>query len=374
MLDSQTDQSIARYPRSIVTVNGKALQFIDWEVDTTTYFLADKFTVNFPLKGQPLGFDDADWSSEPAIMIEIFVGFPRNINTYSKNDLKKLITGQVDSISIDDDKQMVTVQGRDLTAKFIDNKTTQKYPNLTASQIIEKLAAKEGLTADVTPTSEKAGVFYANDHSTLTSETPEWDLMTYLAEQENYSLYVEGTTVYFHPAPTEKSTPYPIKYSQPTGDQAFISIPGMKLRRQRSLTVARDIIVTVRSWRSGEKRPIVVRVKATPNKKTQLAQAAQPIGDAQTYTYIRPNLTREQALQYAQTMLRLLSRQERIIEIEMPGDNTIKKVDVIKLTGTNTDFDQVYFTSTVTRQFNINDGYLMTVKGKNHSPNSQVLV
>ncbi|AOY90390.1 hypothetical protein BKK79_00025 [Cupriavidus sp. USMAA2-4] len=41
----------------------------------------------------------------------------------------------------------MTLIGRDLTAVFIDAKTSMQYQNLTSSQIAEKLAAAHGLSA-----------------------------------------------------------------------------------------------------------------------------------------------------------------------------------------------------------------------------------
>lgn len=366
-------ESIARQPRGIFLLNGKQVDFIRLEIDTTTYFLADTFSATLPTSGQPTGIDVAYFASTPGMLIEIYLGFPPNPNAYTKEDLDRIIVAQVDEVDITLGVDFVTLTGRDLTAKFIDNKTTQKYPNLTASQIIEKLAKKEGLSAQVTPTSVPAGVYYGNDHASVTAETPEWDLMTYLAQQENFIVYVEGTTVYFRPQPTEKDEPYLLQYQIPQLSQGYPVFNGVSIKVIRALTVARDIIVVVRSWNSKSKKAFDVRVKATPNKKVALSSAAQPIGDAQVFTQVIPGLTKEQALQKAQQILRQKSQHERKLTVELPGDNLLKKVSVIKLTGTNTTFDQVYFTSSINRVFSPSEGYKMIVSAKNHSPNSQVV-
>lgn len=366
-------KSVGRTPRGIVLINGTQVDFFRVEINTTTYFLADTFSAVLPLSGQPTGFDEKYFASVPAMLVEIYLGFPSDPNVYSKEDLDLIIVAQVDECDMDLLKRTVILNGRDLTAKFIDNKTTQKYPNLTASQIIEKLAKKEGLKADVTPTSTPAGVFYGNGHASLTAETPEWDLMTYLAQQENFIVYVEGTTVYFKPQPTKQDTPYLLQWQAPKNEQGFPVFNGMNLTLSRALTVARDVIVVVRSWNSKYKKAFQVRLKATPNKKVALSSAAQPIGDAQVFTQVIPGLTKEQALQKAQQILRQKTQHERKIEVGLPGDNLLKKVSVIKLAGTNTDYDQIYFTSSVNRVFSPSEGYSMRISAKNHSPNSQVV-
>lgn len=372
-INSIPTESIARQPRGIFLLNGKQIDFIRLEINTTTYFLADTFSATLPLSGQPAGIDEEYFASTPGMLIEIYLGFPPNPNAYTKEDLDRIIVAQVDEVDITLGSNVVTLTGRDLTAKFIDNKTTQKYPNLTASQIIEKLAKKEGLSAKVTQTSVPAGVYYGNDHASVTAETPEWDLMTYLAQQENFIVYVDGTTVYFRPQPTEKDEPYLLQYQKPQLSQGYPVFNGVRIKINRALTVARDIIVIVRSWNSKSKKAFDVRVKATPNKKVALSSAAQPIGDSQVFTQVIPGLTKEQALQKAQQILRQKSQHERNLTVELPGDNLLKKVSVIKLAGTNTTFDQVYFTSSINRVFSTSEGYKMIVNAKNHSPNSQVV-
>jgi hypothetical protein len=345
------------------------------EVDTTTYFLADTFSLDLPISKQSSELNDKYLSSQNAIMVEIYAGFPKNPENYTKDELTLLIKGQLDEIEENDLERKYTLTGRDLTSKFIDNKTTNKYPNLTSSQIVTLLANKEGLIPDVTPTTTPAGIYYSGNRSTLTTELPEWDLITFLAQQEGFVAYVEGLTLRFHPAPKETDTPYLLQYNKNSGNpnEGYTSFSGMSLKRSRSLTVARDIIVIVRSWNSKSKKAFDVRVRATPNKKTALASAAQPIGDAQTYTYTKPGLTKEQALQLAQQYVRALSQHERKIEVDLPADGILKKTSVLKLVGTETDYDQVYFTSSINRVLSNSDIYRMRVEAKNHSPNSQVV-
>lgn len=370
--------STSRQPRGIVQVNGINAFFTRAEINSTTNFCADTFSVEIPISGQKSQITPAYMATTGAIMIEIFAGFPTNPDTYTSSDLESLILGQVDNIEIDWLTMCYTLTGRDLTAKFIDNKTTKKYPNLTASEIVTMLAHEQGLSAHVTPTTTLSGVFYANNHTTLTSEQPEWDLITFLAQQENFVAYVKDTTLYFEPAPKETDTPYLIQFNYPVvnADYAYTSASVISLNTSRSLTLARDVIVKVRSWNSSQKKAFTVTVRATPNKKNVLASKAQPIGDAQVFTQTIPGLTREQALQKAQQLLREYSQHERTITAVLAGDNILKKVGVVKLRGTNTDYDQVYFTSSVNRVLSPDpeDGYTMTVNAKNHSPNSQVVI
>jgi len=367
-------QSIARKPRGIVTINGISANFIKAQVNSTTNFLADTFSLELPISGQNPQLSQQYFSSESAIMAQIYVGFPANVNNYTKDQLTSLIEGQVDEVEIDFVNRKYILTGRDLTAKFIDNKTTNKFPNLTSSQIVQKFAKEQGLSSDVTPTNTLAGVYYAGDRAAMTAELPEWDLITFLSQQENFIAYIEGTTLHFHPAPSQNDTPYLIRYNQALndGEAAYTSFNGISLNAFRSLTVARDVIVIVRSWNNASKKAFNVRVRRTPNKKTFLASQAQPIGDAQVYTYTKPGLSKEQALNLAQQYLREKSQHERKIEAEIIPDVSLKKTSVIKLSGTNTDFDQIYFTYSINREITPTD-FRMVIEAKNHSPNSEVI-
>src|SRR5258708_3913007 len=89
--------------------------------------------------------------------VELFIGFPADVSNFTPADLKSWIYGQVDEIEIDPVQNTIHVRGRDLTRVFIDTKTTQKWPNQTASQIATSLAKGHGLTPVVTATTTKVG-------------------------------------------------------------------------------------------------------------------------------------------------------------------------------------------------------------------------
>ncbi len=99
----------------------------------------------------------------------------------------------------------VEIDGRDLTARLLDARTQETFSNQTASEIAETLAARHGLTADVTATTTLAGRYYATEHDRITlgqfsRATTEWDLLTFLAAREGFEAYVAGQTLTFAPA------------------------------------------------------------------------------------------------------------------------------------------------------------------------------
>lgn len=214
-------QPTARQPRGIVKVAAVAVPgtgvavpgWIDWSVDSNTFYQADTFRVSFAATAMSTE-TSANWLSlQKEAFVEIFAGFPSDPTNYSEADLRSQIFGRIDDIDYDPVSTLITVTGRDLTAAFIDAKTSIQYQNLTASEIATKLALAHGLTPIVTATTTKAGTFYAFDHVSMTDERSEWDLLTWLASEEGYVCYVKGIELHFEPrqddttpaAPTDKA-------------------------------------------------------------------------------------------------------------------------------------------------------------------------
>jgi hypothetical protein len=78
----------------------------------------------------------------------------------------------------------------------------------------------------------QAGAYYKTDHVVLTQEQTEWDLLIYLAKQENFDLWVSGRVLNFQPSPLSTVPPYRIICPNSGSPQ----------------TLARDVIVKVRTW------------------------------------------------------------------------------------------------------------------------------
>ncbi|WP_225934364.1 MULTISPECIES: hypothetical protein [unclassified Cupriavidus] len=200
MLNTLPLQPAARSPRAIVKVAGVIVPaWIRWTVENNTFYQADTFRVEFAANALP-DETNAKWFSEQQeAFVEIFAGFPADPNNFSETDLDSLIYGRIDDIDYDPVDAKITVSGRDLTAAFIDRKTTIQYQNLTSSEIAAKLAVSHGMSVAGPATKTKAGSIYAYDRVSLTDQRSEWDLLTWLAAQEGFQCYVNGRTLHFEP-------------------------------------------------------------------------------------------------------------------------------------------------------------------------------
>ncbi|QEH36497.1 Phage late control gene D protein (GPD) [Aquisphaera giovannonii] len=353
---------IARSPRPYVLLNGVRLpvQAVEsLEVTNASHFTADTFRLQLAVGGLPADYGPAYWADSQ--FDQLSIGVSMNGETP-----RPLIVGQVDDIDWNPVGTEITLTGRDLSAALIDNKTAEKFQNQTSSQIAQTLALRRGLDSDVQATTTLAGTYYEIDHAIATHEETEWDLLTYLAQREGFDVWVSGTTLYFQPSPSETNPPYLLLVSR-NADGSFVS-NGERISLRRSQTLARDVIVKVRSWNQKQQRAFTVTAKRSQAKKGQRVG-----GEAQTYSFVRPNLTQEQAQRVAESLAEDITRHERVLNASLPGDNELVTRSMVRLVGTGTGWDQLYYPDIVTRRLSMAEGYRMELKAKNHSTQDTVL-
>ena len=86
---------------------------------------------------------------------------------------------------------------------------------------------------------------------------------------------------------------------------------------------------------------------------------------------VRPNLTPDQALQLAQSVLADYSRHERVVTLAMPGELAITPRTPLALSGTGTDFDQTYFIAEIERAVSFERGFTQRIRARNATPAAQ---
>ena len=262
-----------------------------------------------------------------------------------------LLQGEADTVNIDVLKQTVEIEGRDLTARLLDARIQETFSNQTASQIAETLAARHDLTPNVTATSTLAGRYYSAEHDRITlgqfsRATTEWDLLTFLAAREGFEIYVSAQTLTFAP--------------MPAAEPALSLTPGqcISLQLQHALTLSRDIEVTVKSWNTRQQAAFTQTARSS-------ARGGSRTGPAQRIVVVRPNLSPNDALQLAQRILADLSAHERVVLAELPGELSLSPRTQVLLTGTATDFDQLYYVAEIDRHFSAEQGFTERLRLKN---------
>lgn len=260
---------------------------------------------------------------------------------------RPLITGEVDSVQIDWGRRVMHVEGRDLAARLIEARTQESFQNRTGSEIAEILAGRHGLKASVTSTTTPVGRYYQLERDRVTLNqysraTTEWDLLTWLARQEGFDLYVAGTTLHFE---------------QPSAALPAVFTPAdlIDLRMERAVALAGDMEVTVKSWHSRRQSAF-----------TQTARVGDSgsAGRSQRYVVVRPNLTADEALSLAHRLLADIARHQSLISLIMPGEFDLTARSRIALNGTGTAFDRTYAVSDIERSLSAERGFIQTVRGR----------
>ena len=366
--------SSGRQPRGLMKINGTVTPgWIDMEVDNHGHQAADTFRVKIAagalsqFAGPNGVVMDAAWfCSQTDLFAELYMGVPADASSFGPADLTSWIYGQADEIEFDPVRGIISLSGRDLTRLLIDTKTTMKWPEKTSSQIATLIAKSHGLTAVVTATTTKAGKFYELEHAKMAQEVSEWDILSHLANDEGFTVYVRGQTLYFQPkTDPSTATPYDLIWTPATA-QTPKAANVQHIRLKRALTVSRGIEVEIRSWNKKSANGFVVKY---PTGISTITAGKSKVGaGAQVYAKTIPNLTRDQAEKYAETWYAKLIQHEMQIDVTMPADNALDINSVIRLSGTGTAFDQIYYPDSISRRMSMSDGYTMNVAARNQSP------
>ncbi len=326
--------SNARAPEVLVLVNGQMLPgIIEVEINANNHLAASRFCLSVALDACGYEF----WMGNN-FLVEIRVGLA--------GGWASLILGVVDRLDVDIGRGLVRVDGRDLTSRLIAARTRESFQNRTASDIATVLAARHGLQAAITATTNLVGRDYQSGHSRLTLDqharsTTEWDLLIRLAEGEGFDVWVDGQVLYFAPP------------DQTANNLLLGPSDCMAVRLRRLLTLSGGLEVSVKSWDCRGQKAVV-----------QTATSANGSGDVGSYVVVRPNLNDQAAQTMAQRLLTQMSQHERSISIEMPGDVTTKPRDVLTLVDTGTDFDGLWTITEVDRRIDFQQGFMQVLEAR----------
>ncbi len=294
-----------------------------------------------------------------------------------------LIYGLVDSLVYDPINGIMLFSGRDLAGLLVDAPTEEPFQQSTSSDIAAFFAsqwAQYGLLTNITATTTPVGRYYGLDYDFTTygqfyRATNQWDMLLMLAHREGFIVRMDGKTLYFGPPPMNNGPMRRLAIDSTTpqvqGNTAVTNIASNaeSITLNRSLTLAKDVQVTVVSWQSLLNKPVVRRVRSTNQK-------APPGGNGPVQNYVEyvTDATPEQALQYAQKMLTQITQRERVVEVTIPGELDLTPSDMVELVGTGTGWDQNYYIDHIIRKLSYEGGFTETIRLKNVSPSTQKFI
>jgi phage protein D len=364
-------QTAVRSPRLRVVCNGQTiLGAIKASTTSNNYYQADHFTVEFAASATPTTW----WDTDPPLMLDIQFSLDGTA-------WQSLIVGEVDHQDFDPVTGLLSMEGRDLSARLIEAKTQEAFLNSTSSEVAAKIAAlhPEFTSTRITKTTTLVGRYYEADHSKVTLDqfsrtTTEWDLLVYLARLENFDVFVQGTTLVFQPAVDPSADPFVINWTPPS---PVPRLNAVTMKFQRSLTLAKDIQVDVRSWNSRNGRAFTKTSRAIGGKASSAGAVSHGKSSSvtQRFVYVIPNLSEDAAQKKANQLAHEHSLHERVVQVEQPGELTsLTPRNMVRIQGTGTSWDQSYYVASIDRSISFDDGFHESIRLKNSSPRTQTQV
>jgi phage protein D len=338
----------ARAPRLLVLINGVSVAgAIEATVASNNHFGADRFSTRIALGSNPA----APWASATDFDVNIQFSLDNGTSFFS------IIQGVVDTVRIDPLGNTVYLNGRDHTADLMATRMQETFTNQTSSEIAEQIAGRHGFSTDIVATTKPVGRYWQLEHDRTTLNefsraTTEWDLLVSLARHETFDVWVHGTTLHFRPPDTAH---FMASILRPVAtDMGPANVTSLSM--ERNLSVARNIEVVIKSWNSRQQAAFTQTAAST-------SAAASGVADTQvSYVYVVPNLTPDAALRLAQTKLAEMAQHERVVTVEIPGETSLAPRMQIRLEGTLTDFDQVYWIDEIERHLSSSRGFTQRMR------------
>lgn len=341
-----------RAPRAVLVVNGQQVVPVECEIRENAHHQADTFGATVTLD-DPIT-NEIFWADLASIDCTV-----QATNDYTAGGWVTKFDGKVDDVEIDLFNRVARVTGRDRISDLLDTKTTEQWQNRTTSEIVTDIAGRVGLSANVSiPNADKSGLIYKDDYNRESDNDVLWNVLVRLAQREGCAVFVKpGSGVLsFLPVDQLGGSTYVVNYVAPTPTTiASGNFTGLVLRR--GFAVSKNVKVRVKSYALKGKKSI----------SSEFVSNGKVPGES-AYDYRVPNLTKAQADKLAKNRLDEILRQEKGMQVDMPGDVTLDPTYMLQLAGTGTSFDQSFIISSIVHRFG-EAGYRMVVDVRNKDRN-----
>ena len=232
----------------------------------------------------------------------------------------------------------VTIRGFDRLHRLTRGRKTVAYAEVKDSEIAEKIASANGLTASVEATAEKHPYV-------LQAEETDLAFLAARARAIGYSLFVEDTVLYFVP--------------RPLGDSADFTVDAKSDLLE--LSVRTSILgqvggVAVRGWDPAEQAALVAEGKASAavkmgGSKTGGQLADERIGAAVGQVAGFPITTQAQADAAAAAEVQEAALRHASCEVTLIGAYTLRQGTIAAISGYGTRFSGNYYLDKVSHTF-----------------------
>jgi hypothetical protein len=279
-----------------------------------------------------------------------------NVTVQSVAGSGQLIAGIIDEISIDFPNfhggGIISVLGRDQSAKLHQRKTLETFINQTTVAIVQQLCGRVGLGVSVRGGSGiMAGKYIDQEWRKPTDGVSYAAVIHQCAEIDNANWYVDpaGGTLYYVMGNLTTTGSYSVTYS------AGPPVKGdyLKLSVIRNIEADANIQCTVVSWHDKQKQV---------NKGFATVAAGANDSLLLEYKHHIPNLTQDHCQKYAESFANDAARHALTVRCTLVGDPSIRPDMALQLNGTGV-FDGPFQVDDILHNFGMS-GYTMDVTAK----------
>ena len=306
-----------------LNVNGASFPIERGSVSQHAKRRTAEFTVSVPM-GLAGAADMAAWIGDNTATITVL----------ARGETATLFTGEVKKLGLDYIGRTIRVSGQDLSGRFHQNKTSEKWLNKLPSEIVQDLVGRVGLSGNITSSTLLAGKRLEQDFVKLSDNVSFSQIIHKLAEFDGARWFVDANGT-FHYVPFGSTQGiYSIQIDQ---SKQPISSDCMALRVTRNVEAAKDIEVTIKAWH--------------PKKKQMFQSTARVPGNGGLHRYNFNLPTHEQGHvdQHARARANEYARHELKVNATVVGDPAVSAGMGLQLSGTQ--FDQSYEIDHVHHEF-----------------------
>lgn len=268
------------------------------------------------------------------------------ITVMTRGQTGTLFTGEIDDVDFDYIGRIISVSGRDKSAKLHDNKSSEKWLNKKPSEIVQDLIGRVGLSGSVSGSSVMAGKKLEQDYVFLSDNVSFGYLIHKLSQLDGARWWVDPNgQFHYQPIGSPEGT-YTITINQ---NAEPISADCLHLHVRRNVQAGKSIKATVKAWHPKQKQVFSFSSTVGGN------------GGPIEYNYHVPTLEQDLVEKRAKSQAAERASHELNVNATVVGDPSVQAGMGLQLNGT--DFDQLYEIETVHHEFGMS-GHLTSIQAK----------
>lgn len=279
---------------------------------------------------------------------------------------KPMLTGEVTALEVDSDGsgKSLVVRGYDPGHRLLRNRRVQGFPNMTASDIVRRVAALNSLKLgkiEATPT-----VYELATQPNIT----DWDFLSRLAQENDAHLsFDENGKLCFGKLTPAAGAPAD---TTPAAQNPYVlEFKHNALHSRVAVTAAGQVSTAeARGWDMRTKRPLSARAPAVSSKDIVAditpAQLSRPFGRAELTSTRTPYTTQAQATHAAQALADDAAGSFAELEVAVTGNPDLKPGQPVALKGAGFPFEGKYTATGVRHVFESGRQFMtwLTVSGR----------